>query len=70
MGAASLATASVVGAVLFYSKLSGSSYPSLLLYLGAASLAEIAVYVVYHSLVYRWFFSATKSLPHPKASFR
>ncbi|EOO00297.1 putative cytochrome p450 protein [Phaeoacremonium minimum UCRPA7] len=50
MGAASLATASVVGAVLFYSKLSGSSYPSLLLYLGAASLAEIAVYVVYHSL--------------------
>ncbi|KAK3365840.1 cytochrome P450 [Lasiosphaeria ovina] len=55
-------------ALASYLKVSGASYPFVVLGLIASSVAQIAVYLGYSSLIYRWYLSPTKDLPHPKGT--
>ncbi|KAK3377979.1 cytochrome P450 [Podospora didyma] len=50
-------------ALATYLKASGAG---LLLSVAASSAVQLVVYLGYLSLVYRWFVSSTKALPHPK----
>lgn len=70
-GRGTMAVSSLLGlastiALASYLKVSGASYPFVVLGLIASSVAQIAVYLGYSSLIYRWYLSPTKDLPHPK----
>ncbi len=66
MGTGTLIALSVASAVALYARSLGSSYSMVFLGLWASSIAQLTLYLAYHSLVYRWFLSSTKALPYPK----
>ncbi|KAL6806281.1 cytochrome P450 [Trichoderma sp. SZMC 28013] len=66
MGVQSLLALAVVVGVTSYLKLHGASYTTILLGLLGSAVTQLAISMVFSSLIYRWFLSPTKSLPHPK----
>lgn len=66
MGVQSLLALAVAIGVTSYLKLHGASYTAILLGLLASTVAQLAISLAFSSLIYRWFISPTKSLPHPR----
>ncbi|RFU74920.1 cytochrome p450 [Trichoderma arundinaceum] len=66
MGAKSLLTLTTTISVASYLKLSGASYNTILLSFILVPVTQQLLSLGYSSLIYRWFLSPTKSLPHPK----
>ncbi|TFA99766.1 Cytochrome P450 72A13 [Trichoderma ghanense] len=66
MGIQSLLVLAGTTAVASYLKQSGASYAAILLWLLGSLAAQLALYLAFSSLVYRWLLSPTKGLPHPK----
>ncbi|EHK21645.1 uncharacterized protein TRIVIDRAFT_53015 [Trichoderma virens Gv29-8] len=66
MDVQSLFALAIAAAVISYLKLSGASYTIILLGLLVSAITQLAISLTFSSLVYRWFLSPTKSLPHPK----
>jgi hypothetical protein len=66
MGVQSLLALAIAAAVTSYLKLSGASYTIILLGLLASTVTQLAISLAFSSLIYRWFLSPTKSLPHPR----
>ncbi|PTB62120.1 cytochrome P450 [Trichoderma citrinoviride] len=66
MGVQSLLALAGATAIASYLKLSGASSVAILLSLLGTLITELALCLAFSSLVYRWFLSPTKDLPHPK----
>ncbi|KAH0494650.1 hypothetical protein TgHK011_008241 [Trichoderma gracile] len=66
MGVQSLLALAGSTAIASYLKLSGASHAAVLYSLAAYLATQLVVSLAFSSLIYRWFISPTKGLPHPQ----